>query len=75
MGKLCTTLITSLKVIFYFQSVLTDEIKDILCKRPGNRTQREVEEAIHCIKKLVPCFKMYTYEQQKAICQKAMYDK
>ena len=56
-------------------SLLTKEIKAILDKRPGSRSQREIEEFVHCMKRLVPAFRAYTYEQQKQICQLVMYDR
>ncbi|XP_067948900.1 cyclic nucleotide-binding domain-containing protein 2-like [Watersipora subatra] len=56
-------------------SLLTEEIKTILVKAPGTRTPKEIEECVHCIKRLVPSFRGYTYEQQKQICQLATYDR
>ena len=34
-----------------------------------------MEECVQYIKRMVPAFTMYTYEQQKKICQAAMYDR
>lgn len=56
-------------------NVVSDAVRHALLKKPGTRTDREVEEIVQCLRKSIPSVRPYSEEQQKKIAQCCMYDR